>query len=109
MVYFDSSAIIWLYGRGRLDEISGLTRPHALAEVFSALTGKGFISVAADGTARRRKLSLVLAAAVIASFEPRLDYVELSPGEVMDAIRSAKTKNAQGGRIHDLLHAVAAD
>jgi hypothetical protein len=36
-VYWDTSAIIWYFGRGRIGEIRGVTRPHTLSETFSAL------------------------------------------------------------------------
>ncbi len=48
-VYWDSSAVIWYYGQGRIMEISGVTRPHALSEIFSALTGGGYEIVLPDG------------------------------------------------------------
>ena len=49
-VYWDTSAIIWYFGRGRIGEIRGVTRPHTLSETFSALTGGGFELVMPDGT-----------------------------------------------------------
>jgi hypothetical protein len=39
----------------------------------------------------------------------RLKYIELSADEIVNAVKEAKRKNVQGGRIHDLLHAVAAE
>jgi len=108
-VYWDSSAIIFYYARGRIADISGTTRPHSLAEVFSALTGRGFDLLLPDGTTRHKRLSLGLAAQVLSRIHPNLQYVDLSAQEVLSAISQAKAKGAQGGRIHDLLHAAAAE
>ncbi|MEY2429285.1 MAG: hypothetical protein QOJ40_2170 [Verrucomicrobiota bacterium] len=105
-VYWDSSAIIFFYPRGRIAEISGITRPHSLAESFSALTGGGFEVVLRDGARRHKRLSPGLAAAVIAKIHPLLTYVDLTADEIVEAL---KGKKAQGGRVHDLLHAVAAE
>ena len=57
-VYWDTSAIICYFGRGRIREIRGVTRPHTLSETFSALTGGGFELVMPDGTKKHRRLSL---------------------------------------------------
>ena len=59
-----------------------------------------------DGARRHKRLSLGLAAAVIAKIHPLLSYVDLTADEIVEAL---KAKKAQGGRVHDLLHAVAAE
>ena len=38
-----------------------------------------------------------------------MEFIELTDTDVLEAIRQAKQKHAQGGRIHDLLHAAAAE
>ena len=108
-VYWDTSAIIWYFGRGGLGEIRGVTRPHTLSETFSALTGGGFELVMPDGTRKHRRLSLRAASAVVSRFHPQLEYVELSANEIVAALQTAKDKGAQGGRVHDLMHAVAGE
>ena len=105
-VYWDSSAIVFFYARGRMAEIEGVTRPHTLAESFSALTGGGFDLLLPDGTKRHKRLSVGLAAGIIARIQPRLTYVELSSEDIVAALQR---KKARGGRVHDLLHAVAAE
>ena len=107
-VYWDSSAVIWYYGRGRMMEISGVTRPHSLSEVFSALTGGGIEIVLPDGRKKHKRLSLRLAARVVFAIHRRLAYVELSADEIVTALQTAGEKGAQGGRVHDLMHVVAA-
>jgi predicted nucleic acid-binding protein len=108
-VYWDTSAIIHYYSTGRLQQVAGVTRTHTLAELFSALTGRGVQKPMKDGSVRHKRLSMKLAAKLIAYLRGRLTFVDLSPDEVLAAIQDAKNVNAQGGRIHDLLHAVAAD
>jgi predicted nucleic acid-binding protein len=108
-VYWDTSAIIWYFARGRITEISGVTRPHALSEAFSALTGGGFELVLPDGRKRHKRLSLRAAGTVISKLHPLLEYVDLSADEVVAALQRAWEKGAQGGRVHDLMHAVAAE
>jgi predicted nucleic acid-binding protein len=80
-----------------------------LSETFSALTGGGFDLVMPDGSRKHRRLSLRAAAAVVSRFHPQLEYVELSADETIAALQTAKDKGAQGGRVHDLMHAVAAE
>jgi predicted nucleic acid-binding protein len=108
-IYWDTSAIVWFYSRGRTGEISGVTRPHSLTEAFSALTGGGFEVVQPDGTRRHVRLSLRLAQEVISRIHPRLQYVELSADDIVAALKEAPAKSAQGGRVHDLMHAAAAE
>jgi predicted nucleic acid-binding protein len=108
-VYWDSSAVVWFYSRGRIAEISGVTRPHTLSEVFSAMTGGGFDMVSKDGKHKHVRISIQAASAVLAKIAPALEFVELSGPETLKAIQSAANKGAQGGRIHDLMHAAAAE
>jgi len=108
-VYWDTSALVRYYREQRVPEISGVTRTHSLAELFSALTGRGIEILTADGTLKHKRFSMVAAAEVVKQVRARLEFVDLSPDEVIFAIQRAEKLNAQGGRIHDLLHAAAAD
>jgi predicted nucleic acid-binding protein len=38
-----------------------------------------------------------------------LDFVDLSADEVLTALNYARAKGVRGGRVHDFLHAVAAE
>ncbi|HXR06889.1 MAG TPA: hypothetical protein VN765_06135 [Candidatus Acidoferrum sp.] len=38
-----------------------------------------------------------------------MQYVELNAEEIVAALKEAPAKSAQGGRVHDLMHAVAAE
>lgn len=58
---------------------------------------------------RRRKLSLLAAAKVVARVRSKLHIVDLTTEEILSAIQLAHKVNAQGGRIHDLMHAAAAN
>jgi hypothetical protein len=85
--YWDTSAVIEACNspalRVRLHRERGLTRIHTLAEVFSTLTGG---NLASD-----------------------LDFHDLAATDVLKALKETRKKGVRGGRIHDSLHAVAAE
>jgi predicted nucleic acid-binding protein len=100
--YWDSSALIEAVYEPRLlkrlQAERGLTRPHALAEVFSVLTGNPESRLAAEDAAQ-----------VVENLAGHLHFVELSAPDVLTAMKSARKFGVLGGRIHDFLHAVAAE
>jgi predicted nucleic acid-binding protein len=101
--YWDSSALVEatsdLILRTRLRSDGGITRTHALAEVFSALTGGNLsIRLEADGAAR-----------TVDNLAEDLDFVELTAEEVRRALKQAKRRGVRGGLVHDFMHAVAAE
>ncbi|HEY1174090.1 MAG TPA: hypothetical protein VGH19_22185 [Verrucomicrobiae bacterium] len=108
-IYWDSSALIWFYSRKRLVEIKGVTRTHTLAEVFSALTGRGIMLQMDDGTQRPRKYSPEIATAVVEQMYQRLEFVDISAAETIKSFSLTHTQGVQGGRIHDYLHVKAAE
>ena len=100
--YWDSSAVIEACNspalRVRLHRERGLTRTHTLAEVFSTLTGGNLaFRLDADEAAR-----------TAANLAADLDFHDLTATEVLTALKEARKKGVRGGRIHDYLHAVAA-
>jgi predicted nucleic acid-binding protein len=101
--YWDSSAVIEACNspslRARLHQERGLTRTHTLAEVFSTLTGGNLaFRLDADGAAR-----------TVASLAADLDFQDLTAADVLQALKEARQRGVRGGRIHDFLHAVAAE
>jgi predicted nucleic acid-binding protein len=100
--YWDSSALVAATAdfalRTRLRQERGITRTHALAEIFSALTG-GNLAIRLDADA---------AAEMVANLAQDLDFVDLTAKEVLAAFKQAKKRGVRGGRIHDFLHATAA-
>ena len=99
--YWDSSALIKALHdqklRTSLRRGKDGTRPHSLAELFSTLTkGVNFHYSPAD------------AAAMIESLAESLDFVELSAADAVAAAKTASAQGVRGARIHDLMHAVAA-
>jgi len=101
--YWDSSALVEatadLTLRTRLRSERGITRTHALAEVFSALTGGNLaIRLEADAAAR-----------TVDNLAGDIDFVDLTPEEVRQALKQAKRRGVRGGRVHDFMHAVAAE
>jgi predicted nucleic acid-binding protein len=100
--YWDASALVKAATddefRKRLAAEGGVTRPHALAETFSALTG-GRLTERVDAAA---------AAEIVAGLSADLDFCDLTAPEVLRALAQAEAKGVRGGRVHDYLHAVAA-
>ena len=101
--YWDSSAVIAacnsLALRARLHRERGFTRTHTLAEVFSTLTG-GQLAF---------RLGADEAAKTVANLASDLDFQDLAATDVLKALKEARKKGVRGGRIHDYLHAVAAE
>lgn len=102
-LYWDSSALVECFVdtelRVRLSSKGGITRTHALAEVFSALT-KGNLTVRVDASAASRMLT---------DIARHLEFVDLSSTEVLNALEQTRRRGVRGGRVHDYLHAVAAE
>jgi predicted nucleic acid-binding protein len=100
--YWDSSALVQATIdptlRARLHNEKGITRTHALSETFAALTGNPKIRFDSDYAAQTVEL-----------LAEDLEFTDLSPAEVISALKKAKRKGVRGGHVHDLLHAAAAD
>lgn len=101
--YWDSSALIEstvdLALRRRLQDEGGFTRPHTLSEMFSALTA-GNASIRTDAET---------AARIIEELAGELNFIDLTVREMVAAFKKAKRLGVRGGRVHDFLHAVAAE
>ena len=101
--YWDSGALVQasadLQLRTRLHEERGFTRTHALAEIFSALTG-GRLAIRLESDAAFK---------VVDNLAADLDFVDLEPKEVLSALKQAQQRGVRGGRVHDYLHARAAE
>lgn len=100
--YWDASALIDAIHDARIEEMAAetdqWTRPHALAEVFSQLSGGRLpVKYLADD-----------AAALISEIAKHFSFVELTAEETREALRKAHAHGVRGGRVHDWLHAVAA-
>ncbi|MEI8288278.1 MAG: hypothetical protein WCH99_02300 [Verrucomicrobiota bacterium] len=100
--YWDSSALVQSLAEPtlqlRLKRERGFTRPHALAETFSALTGNPVTRIDAND-----------AFDFISTIARNLDFVEISVAEILQALKTSRQKGVRGGRVHDYLHAVAAE
>jgi len=102
IAYWDSSALVEATQNVRVRSVlrkhSGITRLHALSEVFSTLTGGrlGFRCQPDD------------AAHIGSELAGDLKFVELNEREVLLALASARKHGVRGGQIHDYLHALAA-
>ena len=87
--------------RQRLKQEGGITRSHSLAEVFSALTGGNINLRVGIGPVQRQNDCRDLA--------KELSFFDLAPADVLMALKEAKEKGVRGGRVHDYLHAIAAE
>jgi predicted nucleic acid-binding protein len=100
--YWDASALIDALHDSRVEqkalEADQWTRAHALAETFATLTGGklGFRYLPDD------------AAALIRELAQAMNFVELDAAETLAAMDIAQQLGVRGGRVHDWLHARAA-
>jgi uncharacterized protein YdiU (UPF0061 family) len=100
--YWDASALIDALHDSRVEqkalEAEQWTRPHALAETFATLTGGklGFRYLPDD------------AAALIRELTQMMNFVELDAAETLTALDAAQQRGVRGGRVHNWLHARAA-
>src|SRR2546426_12361039 len=100
--YWDASALVDALHDPRVEqkalESDQWTRAHALAETFSTLTGGrlGFQYLPDD------------AAALVREITAGMNFIELDAAETMIALEAAQKRGVRGGRVHDLLHARAA-
>ena len=100
--YWDASALIDALHDRRVEqkavEPDQWTRAHALSETFSTLTGGrlGFRYQPDD------------AAALIRELTQTMNFVELDAVETLTALDLAQRRGVRGGRVHDWLHARAA-
>jgi len=99
--YWDASALVEMTSdpalEVRLITEGGYTRTHTIAEVFSTLTGKAHIRASANDAAK-----------TIRAMAGRMQFVNLSEDEVLDGLDKAQSLGVRGGRVHGLLHALAA-
>lgn len=99
--YWDSSALVESTLdadlRERLVNERAFTRTYSLTETFSALTGKAEVRMDANA-----------AAVVIKSLVQHLEFVDLSADEVTHSLCKAQSLGVRGGRVHDYMHALAA-
>ena len=76
----------------------GFTRPHAFAEVISALTGGRLVFRSQSQDAAR----------ICRGIAKDLECVELDFQETLDVLDKARRFGVRGGHIHYFLHAIAA-
>lgn len=100
--YWDTSALVEALHDSQIETLAlepdQWTRPHTLAEAFSTLTGGrlGFKYLPSDAAAMRQKLTL------------GFNFIELDAKETLAALDEAEKRGVRGGRVHDWMHARAA-
>lgn len=101
--YWDSSALVEAIHNeelwNRFKTGAHVTRSHSLVEMFSTLSG-GRMAI---------RYSPSDAAGLVASIAQELDTVDLTPEEVLDGLAEASGRGVRGGRVHDWMHALAAE
>jgi predicted nucleic acid-binding protein len=100
--YWDSSALVQSHldntVHTRLRHEGAYTRTHSLSETFATLTGRAAIAMSAND-----------AAAAIKGLLQYLELVDLTGPEVARAFAKAQSLGVRGGRVHDYVHALAAE
>jgi predicted nucleic acid-binding protein len=109
--YWDTSGLINAAINGsvlaRLNAGEHTTRPHTLAEFCGILTGRG-IRWERAGQAYELKLTGAQVAAWLQTNTVNFKFLDLPAAEVLAALAAAQKNNVAGPRVHDYLHAVAA-
>jgi predicted nucleic acid-binding protein len=107
-VYWDTSALLNAVVSpsvlARLKTGDNWTRLHTLCEVLSLMTGRGVPSRTAQLTFRPDDC-----AAWLETVMQDVTVTELSRFEVLSGLKSAQRLGVKGRRVHDLMHAIAAD
>ena len=111
--YWDTSAVINAaispVVKAALDSGEHTTRPHTFAEFFNCMTDRGVRWQDSAGTEHRLLFDAGDAARWLRDFRGRVELVELDGEETLSALEGAKAKGVSGPRVHDLLHAAAAE
>ena len=95
--------------RAKLDTGEHVTRVHTFGEFFAHLTGRGIRFVdRATGESVLLKLTPDECANWLREFSKSVAFCELTPGELLDGLGKAQSKNIQGAAIYDYWHALAA-
>jgi len=92
----------------RLNTGKHVTRPHLMAEFFATMTGRGISFTDSTGAPGRFFLSPKDCAAWLTNFASRVQFEDLTPGEILQALGKTQSLGLQGARVHDYLHACAA-
>ena len=99
--YWDTSALIEILHRPQLRATLSpkdhFTRVHTISELFLTLTKGVNFRYSPDDAAK-----------MIEDLARDLSFVELSKGDALTTIKTAKRLGVRGARIHDLMHAMAA-
>ncbi|HZV33447.1 MAG TPA: PIN domain-containing protein [Verrucomicrobiae bacterium] len=101
--YWDASALVETHLdqelHDRLKNEGAITRTHSLTEIFSTLTGGRFLL----------RVSPDQAASSIEKLVEYLEFVDLTGKEIVEALKKARQMGVRGGRVHDYIHAIAAE
>jgi hypothetical protein len=110
-LYWDTSALLnAVVSASVLERLNrgkdNWTRLHTFCEAFGLMTGRGFANVSGD---ERTVFTPEAAAGWLEKAAMNLTVIELSRFEVLSGLKSAQGLGVKGRRVHDLMHAIAAD
>ncbi len=109
--YWDTSGLINAAISGsvlqRLAAGEHTTRTHALAEFYGILTGRGIRWERAGQTYELRLTGEQAAQWLRDNLKP-FQFTDLTAQDVLETLARAQSLNVAGARVHDYLHAVAA-
>lgn len=112
-VYWDASAVINAMispkVEVRLQSDEHYTRPHAFAEFFATMTGRGITLPDANANPTRFKMSAQDASAWLRTFARRVNLVDLDLPELLDGLDRAQELGVQGAGVYDYGHVLAAE
>ena len=105
--YWDTSGLIRAYLKGWKPD--GLTRSHSISEFLCVLTGPGVMKEK-NGQLVKQVLPPNIAAQEARSLFNRMTFVDLDGQKTLDAGDAlAKIPNVKGVKVHDFMHAYAAE
>lgn len=93
----------------RLDTGEHFARLHLFSEFFATVTGRGIPAKDSVGETVRLVITPQDAAMWLKGFRAKVKLIELDDVEILQALARAHTHSAQGGRVYDYVHALAAE
>lgn len=112
-IYWDTSAAINALVSEkvfrRLNQGAHFARTHLLSEFFSTMTGRGIRVRDSSGQSAQLILRPDDAVEWLRLFAGKVTFTEVSVEAILDGLAKAGEKSVSGGKVHDYIHALAAE